>query len=197
MLTFDEVSTYQVPGLPRLNEQQINFFVATMNGVPLVAAWRQFYATEGNINSEIASTKTKKITDSLWYKKYKEYYEGVVRTRCDNEIGWNKQLSIAEHKRLYSLNLVEVERLAAAHDKAIEYYTKKKEQAIEDGNDKLIEKYEERIIKELKAKNMAIASNQACIDSLDALDKIAGLQTINVNNTTANINFFGHNMWGD
>ena len=195
-LTAEEVQSYVIPGLPALNLQQTNFFVAVMNGQDPKQAWMDSYY-DGTQDLGDVYSKVCKIRETNWFKSYKQYYLDICRQRQLNTAAWNLELSILERRRLYSLNLVEVERLAQAHDKAIAYWTRKKEEAIERDDEKAIDKYEEKIIKELKSKNMAIASNQACQDALEGLDKLMGLQTVNVNHT-GQVSFVGsEDMWGD
>ena len=189
----EDVNGYRIPGLPALNEKQINYFVAVMNGTPELEAHKMAYPdckyNSGNHLSAIRKSK--------WFNAYKEYFEDLMEKRIVNESNWNLELSILERKRLYHLNLLEVERLAGAHYKAIEYYTRKREEAMDNGDDKKVEYYEEKIIKETKAKNMAIASNQACQEALEGLDKLMGLQTVNVHHTSG-VKFVGsEDMWED
>ncbi len=193
LLRPEDVNGYRIPGLPALNEAQITFFVSIMNGDSEVQAYRKAYP---NVKEDYIRPGCQQVLRSKWYNTYKEYYSNLIEQRVTNEAIWNLELSLLERRRLYSLNLVEVERLAGAHNKAIEYYIKKREEAMEKGNDKKVEYYEEKIIKETKAKNMAIASNQACLDALDGLDKLMGLQTVNVHHTS-DVNFIGEDMWDD
>lgn len=192
----NELLSYQVKGLPKLSPKQANFFAATMNGMSGREAWLKYWCDPEQNVASISSCVTS-IKNSVWYNKYKQYYLEQARTREANEIAWNLDLSILERRRLYSLNLLEVERLASAHDKAINYYITKKEEAMENDDEKQIEYYENKIIKELKAKNMSIASNQACLEALDGLDKLMGLQTVNMNHM-GNVSFVGNDdMWND
>jgi len=193
LLRPEDVNGYRIPGLPALNEAQTTFFVAVMNGETPVKAYQRAYP---NTKKEYIDPASKQVLRSQWYNKYKDYYTSVIEKRALNEAVWNLELSLLERRRLYSLNLVEVERLAGAHAKAIEYYIRKREEAMDNGDDKKVEYYEEKIIKETKAKNMAIASNQACLDALDGLDKLMGLQTVNIHHTS-DVNFVGEDMWDD
>lgn len=189
----EDINGYRIPGLPALNESQINFFVAVMNGEPEMQALRNAYP---NAKSR-STTFLTQIKKSKWYNAYKDYYSGLMEQRVLNESTWNLELSILERKRLYHLNLLEVERLAGAHQKALEYYMRKRQEAMDNDDDKKVEYYEEKIIKETKAKNMAIASNQACQDALEGLDKLMGLQTVNVHHTSG-VKFVGsEDMWDD
>lgn len=197
MLDLEEVKTMKIPGLPRLTEEKLEFVVRTLNGENPPDVYRQVNNivigedgkyTEPNLSSSWLS--------AVWYKEYKEYYEKLLAERAIVEQGWNLDMSILERRKLYALNYLEVERLAHAHDKAIAYWTKKKLEAIENGNEKKIDYYEEKIIKEIKSKNMAIASNQACQQSLEGLDKLMGLQTVNIHHSSS-VSFFGEDMWGD
>lgn len=192
----EDVNGYRVPGLPALNESQMNFFIAIMNGEPETPAYIKAYKPE-NTDSKTVAQCVHAIKKSKWYNGYKDYYEGVMEQRVLNESTWNLELSILERKRLYHLNLLEVERLAGAHQKAIDYYMRKRQEAIENDDEEKIEKYEEKIIKETKAKNMAIASNQACQEALEGLDKLMGLQTVNVHHTSGVKFVGGEDMWDD
>jgi len=189
----EDINGYRIPGLPALNESQINFFVAVMNGEPEMESLRKAYP---NAKSD-STTFLTQIKKSKWYNAYKDYYSGLMEQRVLNESTWNLELSILERKRLYHLNLLEVERLAGAHQKAIEYYMRKRQEAMDNEDDKKVEYYEEKIIKETKAKNMAIASNQACQDALEGLDKLMGLQTVNVHHTSGVKFVDSEDMWDD
>lgn len=196
LLEPEELTSYKIPGLPELNIQQARFFVAVMKGTEPKQAWLDNYY-DGTQNIETAGSRASILMKSKWYTGYKEYYLKVHEQRTLNEAAWNIELSILERKKLYSLNMLEVERLAGAHDKAIAYWTKKKEQAMDNDDEQKVEYYEQKIIKEIKSKNMAIASNQACQAALEGLDKLMGLQTVNVNHT-GEVNFVsGDDLWAD
>jgi len=197
LLDLEEVKTMKIPGLPRLTEEKLEFVVRTLNGENPPDVYRQVCnMVPGEDGKYLEPNKASQWLNAIWYKEYKEYYEKLLAERAIVEQGWNLDMSILERRKLYALNYLEVERLAHAHDKAIAYWTKKKLEAIENGNEKKIDYYEEKIIKEIKSKNMAIASNQACQQSLEGLDKLMGLQTVNIHHTSG-INFFGEDMWGD
>ena len=195
MLSEDEFKNYTFPGLKKLNEQQIGFFLAIMNGMDKEKAYLKHYKQEGEVvNNPEANAST--IMNTEWFKSYKQQYEKILFEKEAREVGWNYDLAILERRRIYALNLLEVERLAHAHAAELEYYMKKKLKAIEDGNENKIDYWEQKIIKCLKSKNMSLASNQACQQALDGLDKLTGLQTVNLNHT-GNVNFYGDDMWGD
>ena len=197
MLDIEEFKTTKIPGLPRLTNEKLEFIVRTLNGEEPREVYKQVnnivVLEDGSLSEPIKSSQW---MNAVWYKEYQEYYEKLLAERAIVEQGWNLDMSILERRKLYALNYLEVERLAHAHDKAIAYWTKKKLEAIEAGNEKKIDYYEEKIIKEIKSKNMAIASNQACQQSLEGLDKLMGLQTVNIHHTSG-INFFGEDMWDD
>lgn len=189
----EDINGYRIPGLPALNEAQINFFVAVMNGEPEAEAFHKAYPNASTKNGYSLS----QVKKTVWYNAYKDYYTDLMEKRVLNESVWNLELSILERKRLYHLNLLEVERLAGAHQKAIDYYMRKRQEAMDNEDDQKVEYYEEKIIKETKAKNMALASNQACQDALEGLDKLMGLQTVNVHHTSG-VKFVGaEDMWDD
>lgn len=198
MFTLEEAKSIRIPGLPPLTEEKLKFIVLCLNGYTEPDAYREANGIVPN------SSEDKKVTggviawkSTMWYKQYHDYFSRLLADRQIVEQGWNLDMSILERRKLYALNYLEVERLARAYDKAIEYWIKKKEEAIEKGDEKAIDKYEEKIIKEMKSKNMAIASNQACQQSLEGLDKLMGLQTMNINHT-GSINFVGgDDMWDD
>ena len=198
MLNIQEVETYKIPGLPKLNRQQVSFFVDMMNGADTLESYCKHYLGEGVPEGTNATLRAKasEIVNSRWFQAYKDYYEKLMFEREVTESGWNFDLAILERRRLYALNLLEVERLAKAYDKEIEYYTNKKLQAIENDQEDRVEYYEKQILKATKSKNMSLASNQACQQALDGLDKLAGLQTVNLNHT-GNVNFYGEDLWND
>lgn len=198
MFTLEEAKTIRIPGLPPLTEEKLKFIVLILNGLSAPEAYREVFGIKPNSRQDAKTVDTSNNwTKATWYKKYFDYFSRLLADRQIVEQGWNLDMSILERRKLFALNYLEVERLAKAYDKAIEYWIRKKEEAIEKGNEKDIDKYEERIIKEMKAKNMAIASNQACLQSLEGLDKLMGLQTMNVNHT-GSINFVGgDDMWDD
>lgn len=195
MLSVDEVQKYRIPGLAALNKKQIGFLVDILNGKSKVDSYIDNYNPKYR-DYDYVMSQARQTMNTRWYKGYSEYFERLILEREQLETGWNLDLAIQERKKLYSLNLLEVNRLAHAYDKEIEYYTSKKEQAIEEDDEKKIEYYENRIIKAIKSKNMSVASNTACQQALDGLDKLCGLQTVNVNHQ-GDINFFGEDMWED
>ena len=195
MLSEEEFKNYTFPGLKKLNEQQTGFFLAVMSGMDKTEAYLKHYKQKGEmVNNPEANAQT--VMNTEWFKSYKQQYEKILFEKEAREVGWNYDLAILERRRMYALNLMEVERLAHAHATELEYYTKKKLQAIESGNENKIDYWEQKIIKCLKAKNMSLASNQACQQALDGLDKLTGLQTMNLNHT-GNVNFYGGDMWDD
>lgn len=198
MLNIQEVETYKIPGLPRLNKTQLGFFVDIMNGEEPAATYCKHYLKEP-VPERIDITlraKAAEIIGAKWFQSYQKYYEKLMFEREVAESGWTFDLAILERRRLYHLNLLEVERLANAYNKEIEYYTNKKLQAIENDEEDKVEYYEKQILKATKSKNMSLASNQACQQALDGLDKLAGLQTVNLNHT-GNVSFYGEDMWDD
>ena len=199
MLSKEEVRSYKIPGLPPLKEHQINFFIDVMNGTEPSEAYNRHYPNrKSRLRKPITqlSATACALVKSKWFKQYREHFEKIVEEKRNNEIGWNWDLAVQERRRLYSLNLAEVERLAQAFTKEIEYYTRKKEEAMEMDDEKKVEEYERKIIKAIKAHNMSVASNTACQQALDGLDKLCGLQKINLNHS-GEINFFGEDMWDD
>lgn len=201
MLTLEDVKTYKIPGLPKLEEHQIKFLVDILNGRRQDYAYEEHYLPiekgkkRTSKNRSIAD-RASDIVNTKWFKQYKHAFDDIIKKRQEDETGWNLEMSIQERRKLYSLNLIEVDRLAKCYDKEIEYYQKKKEQAIDEDNDKKVEEYEDKILRAIRRKNMSIASNNACLQALEGLDKLCGLQTINLNHT-GNVNFFGEDMWQD
>lgn len=198
MVTKEEIESYKIPGLKRLDKKQIGFFVDIQNGKSVIESYVDNYCTkkERDLPFQKLNAVAYQKTQTEWYKQYLKFYEEVKHHEALVTTGWTLEMSIAERKKLYELNKLEVDRLAKAYDMEIEYYTRKKQEAILDGDEDKIEKYENKIIRAAKSKNMAVASNTACAQALEGLDKLKGLQTLNLNHT-GNINFFGDDMWGD
>lgn len=196
MLTLEDVKSYKIPGLPPLKEHQMKFLVDVLNGVDITESYKRHYlpVTKSKVNKCKLTDLASGVTAHKWFNKYKQAFEEIVKTRQEDEIGWTLDMSIKERRKLYSLNLIEVDRLARAYDKEIEYYTRKKQEAIEECDEEKIDYYEQKIIRASKSKNMSIASNNACMQALDGLDKLKGLHTVNVNHT-GGVNFFGDDMW--
>lgn len=198
MVTEQEIQSYKIPGLKSLDRKQLGFFTDVQNGTNKIEAYIKNYGRQKDKHlsydtlNQLATEKTK----TKWFKEYEKFYNDVKQHEFLMSTSWTLEMSIAERKKLYELNKLEVDRLAHAYDMEIEYYTKKKQEAILDGDEDKIEKYENKIIRAAKSKNMAVASNTACAQALEGLDKLKGLQTLNLNHT-GNINFFGDDMWGD
>lgn len=198
MVTEQEIQSYKIPGLKPLDKKQLGFFVDIQNGTNPIEAYIKNYGRQKdkNLSYETLRVLTNEKTRTKWFKEYEKFYNDVKKEEALMATSWTLEMSITERKKLYELNKLEVDRLAHAYDMEIEYYTRKKQEAILDGDEDKIEKYENKIIKAAKSKNMAVASNTACAQALEGLDKLKGLQTVNLNHT-GNINFFGDDMWGD
>lgn len=198
MVTQEEIKSYKIPGLKALDEKQLGFFTDIQNGMSVIESYVKNFKkgnTEGLSYESLNGMAYDKIR-TKWYKQYKEFYDEVKKHESIVNTTWTLEMSISERRKLYELNKLEVDRLAKAYDMEIEYYTRKKQEAILEGDEDKIEKYENKIIRAAKSKNMAVASNTACAQALEGLDKLKGLQTVNLNHT-GNINFFGDDMWGD
>lgn len=198
MVTQEEIQSYRIPGLKPLDKKQLGFFVDMMNGVPTIDAYIKNYGrTEDKKQAyDSLNARAQEKVQTKWYKQYKEFYDSIKQEELRLSTVWTLEMSINERKRLYNLNLLEVDRLAKAYNMEIEYYTRKKEEAILNDDEEKVEKYENKIIRAAKSKNMAVASNNACVQALEGLDKLKGLQTLNLNHT-GEINFFGDDMWND
>lgn len=198
MVTEEEISSYKIPGLKALDKKQLGFFVDIQNGTNRIEAYIKNYGREEDRNNsyERLNCLSYEKTQTQWFKAYQEYYDNVKAHEALMSTSWTLEMSIAERKKLYQLNLLEVDRLAGAYNKEIEYYTRKKMEAMDNDDEKKVEYYENKIIKAHKSKNMALASNNACTQALEGLDKLKGLQTVNLNHT-GDINFFGEDMWED
>ena len=111
MLNIQEVETYKIPGLPSLNKQQVSFFVDVMNGVEILDAYCKHYLNEPVPEGTNAGLRAKAyaVANGKWFQSYKDYYEKLMFEREVAESGWNIDLAILERRRLYSLNLREVE----------------------------------------------------------------------------------------
>ena len=198
MVTKEEIKSYKIPGLKPLDEKQLGFFTDIQNGMSVIESYVKNFKkgkTEGLSYESLNGMAYEKIR-TKWYKQYKQFYEDVKKEEAIVNTTWTLEMSIKERRHLYELNKLEVDRLAKAYDMEIEYYARKKQEAILAGDEETIEKYENKIIRAAKSKNMAVASNTACAQALEGLDKLKGLQTLNLNHT-GNINFFGDDMWGD
>lgn len=198
MITKEQIKTYKIPGLKPLDEKQLGFFVDMMNGVPTIDAYIKNYGRteDKKLAYDSLNARAQEKVQTQWYKQYKQFYDDVKKDEDRLNAVWTLEMSIHERKKLYELNKLEVDRLAKAYDMEIEYYTRKKMEAMERDDEDKVEKYENKIIRAAKSKNMAVASNTACVQALEGLDKLKGLQTVNLNHT-GNINFFGDDMWGD
>lgn len=198
MVNKEEIRAYKIPGLKTLDEKQLGFFVDIQNGMSVIESYVKNFKNgqPGNASYETLNGMAYEKTRTKWYKEYKKFYDDVKQHESIVNTTWTLEMSISERKKLYELNKLEVDRLAKAYDMEIEYYTRKKQEAILAGDDDTIEKYENKIIRAAKSKNMAVASNTACTQALEGLDKLKGLQTVNINHK-GNINFFGDDMWGD
>lgn len=198
MVTEEEISSYKIPGLKALDKRQIGFFVDIQNGVNTIEAYIKNYGRQDDrhLSYESLNTLASEKLQTKWFKQYQQYYEDVKKHEALVSTSWTLEMSIAERKKLYELNKLEVDRLAHAYDKEIEYYTRKKLEAMDRDDENKVEYYENKIIRAHKSKNMAVASNTACVQALEGLDKLKGLQTVNLNHT-GEINFFGEDMWED
>jgi len=198
VVTQEEIQSYKIPGLKPLDKKQLGFFVDIMNGVPTIDAYIKNYGRQEDKRQSynILNVRAHEKTQTQWFKQYQEFYENIKLEQDRMQVVWTREMSIKERRSLYELNKLEVNRLATAYDKEVEYYTRKKMEAIENDDEKKVEFYENKIIRALKSKNMALASNNACIQTLDGLDKLNGFQTVNLNHT-GDINFFGEDMWKD
>ena len=198
MITKEQIKTYKIPGLKPLDEKQLGFFVYVQNGmIPIDAYIKNYGRTEDKKQAyDSLNARAQEKIQTKWYKQYKEFYEDIKKEQDSLNAVWTLEMSIHERKKLYELNKLEVDRLAKAYNMEIEYYTKKKIQAMEEDDEKKVEEYEYKIIRAAKSKNMAVASNTACVQALEGLDKLKGLQTVNLNHT-GEINFFGEDMWSD
>ena len=198
MVTEQEIQSYKIPGLKPLDKKQLGFFVDVMNGsIPIDAYIKNYGRKEDKkLAYDLLNARAQEKVATKWFKQYKQFYEDIKKEQDRLSTVWTMEMSIKERRRLYELNRLEVDRLSRAYDMEIEYYTRKKQEAILDGDEDKIEKYENKIIRAAKSKNMAVASNTACAQALEGLDKLKGLQTVNLNHT-GNINFFGDDMWGD
>lgn len=198
MVTKEEIESYKIPGLKKLDKKQLGFFIDIQNGVNHIEAYIKNYGRQADkhLSYDTLNTLANEKVHTKWFKEYDKFYRDVKEHELLVSTSWTLEMSIAERKKLYELNKLEVDRLAHAYDLEIEYYTKKKIQAMEDDDEKKVEEYEYKIIRAAKSKNMAVASNTACTQALEGLDKLKGLQTVNINHK-GNINFFGDDMWGD
>lgn len=198
MVTHEEIQSYKIPGLKPLNKKQLGFFVDIMNGLSTVDSYIKNYGRQGDkhLSYETLNKLANEKKHMKWFKEYEKFYADIKQHEDVMNSSWTLEMSIRERRNLYNLNKLEVDRLAKAYDMEIAYYTKKKMQAIENDDEKEIEKWEHKIITAAKSKNMAVASNTACVQALEGLDKLNGLQTMNLNHT-GNINFFGEDMWED
>ena len=198
MVTEEEISSYKIPGLKALDKKQLGFFVDIQNGTNTIEAYIKNYGRQDDkhLSYEALNSLATEKLQTKWFKQYQQYYEDVKKHEAMVSTSWTLEMSIAERRELYELNKLEVKRLAGAYDKEIAYYLKKKEEAILADDEKKIEEYERKIIRAHKSKNMAVASNTACTQALEGLDKLKGLQTVNLNHT-GDINFFGEDMWED
>lgn len=198
MVTEEEISSYKIPGLKALDKKQIGFFVDIQNGVGVIESYVKNFKggkTNGLSYESLNGLAYGKMRTN-WYKAYKEFYDNVKKEEAIVNTTWTLEMSINERRKLYELNKLEVDRLAHAYDKEIEYYTRKKLEAMDKDDENKVEYYENKIIRAHKSKNMAVASNTACVQALEGLDKLKGLQTVNLNHT-GEINFFGEDMWDD
>lgn len=198
MVTEQEIQSYKIPGLKPLDKKQLGFFVDMMNGVPTIDAYIKNYGRteDKKLAYDSLNARAQEKVQTKWYKQYKEFYDSIKQEELRLSTVWTLEMSINERKKLYNLNLLEVDRLAKAYDMEIAYYTRKKQEAILNDDEEKVEKYENKIIRAAKSKNMAVASNNACVQALEGLDKLKGLQTLNLNHT-GEINFFGEDMWSD
>ncbi len=198
MVTHEEINSYKIPGLKALDKKQLGFFVDIQNGTNKIEAYVKNYGRQEDkhLSYDTLNKLAHEKTQTKWFKGYEKYYQDVKRHEDIMNTSWTLEMSIQERRKLYQLNLLEVDRLAGAYQKELEYYTRKKMEAIEADDEKEIEKWENRIIKATKAHNMSMASNNACAQALEGLDKLNGLQTMNLNHS-GNINFFGEDMWED
>lgn len=198
MVTKEEIKTYKIPGLKPLDEKQLGFFVDVQNGMIPIDAYIKNYGRQEDkkLAYDMLNARAQEKVATKWYKQYKEFYEDIKKEQDSLSTVWTLEMSIQERKKLYELNKLEVDRLAKAYDMEIEYYTRKKMEALQNDDEEKVEFYENKIIRAAKSKNMAVASNTACTQALEGLDKLKGLQTVNINHK-GNINFFGDDMWGD
>lgn len=198
MVTKEEIQSYKIPGLKALDEKQLGFFVDIQNGKNHIDSYISNYGRQEDkhLSYDTLNKLANEKTRTKWFKQYEQFYKEVRANENVMNTSWTLEMSIQERRKLYQLNLLEVDRLAGAFQKELEYYTRKKMEAIEKDDEKEIEKWENRIIKATKAHNMSMASNNACAQALEGLDKLNGLQTVNVNHK-GNINFFGEDMWED
>lgn len=198
MVTQEEISSYKIPGLKALDKKQLGFFVDMMNGKNHIEAYVDNYGRQKDrhLSYETLNVLANEKTQTKWFKAYEQFYNDVKKEEYLMNTSWTLEMSIKERRHLYELNKLEVDRLAHAYDMEIEYYTRKKQEAILNDDEEKVEKYENKIIKAAKSKNMAVASNTACVQALEGLDKLKGLQTLNLNHT-GEINFFGEDMWSD
>ena len=198
MVTEEEISSYKIPGLKTLDKRQIGFFVDIQNGVNTIEAYIKNYGRQDDkhLSYETLNILAGEKLNTKWFKEYEKYYNDVKAHEALVSTSWTLEMSIQERRHLYELNKLEVDRLAHAYDKEIEYYTRKKLEAMDRDDENKVEHYENKIIRAHKSKNMAVASNTACVQALEGLDKLKGLQTVNLNHT-GEINFFGEDMWDD
>ena len=198
MVTEEEIQSYKIPGLKPLDKKQMGFFVDMMNGKNHIESYIKNYGRQkdNHLSYETLNKLANEKTNTKWFKEYEKFYNDVKHDEAVMQTSWTLEMSIKERRSLYELNKLEVDRLAKAYDMEIEYYTRKKQEAILADDEDKVEKYENKIIRAAKSKNMAVASNNACVQALEGLDKLKGLQTVNLNHT-GNINFFGDDMWGD
>lgn len=198
MVTEEEIQSYKIPGLKPLDKKQMGFFIDVQNGMNRIEAYIKNYgrAEDRNNSYDRLNTLSYEKTQTKWYKAYQKFYDDIKKEEVLMSTSWTLEMSIKERRNLYELNKLEVDRLAKAYDMEIEYYTRKKEEAILNDDEDKVEKYENKIIRAAKSKNMAVASNNACVQALEGLDKLKGLHTLNINHT-GEINFFGDDMWSD
>lgn len=198
MVTEEEIQSYKIPGLKPLDKKQCGFFMDMMNGKNHIESYIKNYGRQKDkhLSYETLNKLANEKTNTKWFKEYEKFYNDVKHDEAVMQTCWTLEMSIKERRSLYELNKLEVDRLAKAYDMEIAYYTRKKEEAILNDDEDKVEKYENKIIRAAKSKNMAVASNNACVQALEGLDKLKGLHTLNINHT-GEINFFGDDMWND